>query len=63
MKNHNVLRRLGELVTGRGFYIVMALAVASALAKEDYTITDSEAVAKSAPGFWEEYRSLGGIAR
>jgi len=27
MKNHNVLRRLGELVTGRGFYIVMALAV------------------------------------
>lgn len=27
MKNQNILRRLGELVTGRGFYIVMALAV------------------------------------
>lgn len=43
--------------------IVMAMAVASALAKEPYVITDSEAVAKSAPAFWEEYASLGGIAR
>ena len=43
--------------------IVMAMAAASAIAREDYTITDSESVAKSAPAFWEEYASLGGIAR
>ena len=43
--------------------IVMAMAAASAIARADYTITDSESVAKSAPAFWEEYASLGGIAR
>ena len=43
--------------------IVMAMAIASALATEDFTLTDSESVAKSAPAFWEEYASLGGIAR
>ena len=43
--------------------IVMAMAVASAFAKGKITITDSEAVAKSAPRFWEEFASLGGIVR
>ena len=42
--------------------IVMAMAVASALADGDITITDSESVAKSAPAFWEEFASLGGIS-
>ena len=43
--------------------IVMAMAVASAIADGDITITDSEAVSKSAPAFWEEFASLGGKAR
>lgn len=43
--------------------IVMAMAVASALADGDLAISDAEAVAKSAPAFWEEFASLGGIAR
>jgi len=42
--------------------IVMAMAVASAIADGEITITDSEAVAKSAPAFWEEFASLGGKA-
>ena len=40
--------------------IVMAMAVASALADGPLTLTDAQAVAKSAPRFWEEFASLGG---
>ena len=43
--------------------IVMAMAVASVLSDGDLTITDAEAVAKSAPAFWEEFEALGGHAR
>ena len=43
--------------------IVMAMAVASVLASGDLTITDAEAVAKSAPAFWEEFTALGGHAQ
>ncbi len=43
--------------------IVMAMAVASAIADGDLAISDAEAVAKSAPAFWEEFASLGGKAR
>ncbi|MDO5377054.1 MAG: 3-phosphoshikimate 1-carboxyvinyltransferase [Clostridia bacterium] len=43
--------------------IVMAMAVASAIADGDLVISDAEAVAKSAPAFWAEFASLGGIAR
>ena len=43
--------------------IVMAMAVASVLADGDLTISDAEAVAKSAPAFWEEFKALGGHAR
>ena len=43
--------------------IVMAMAVAAALCDGDITISDAEAVAKSAPAFWQEYASLGGQAR
>lgn len=43
--------------------IVMAMAIASAIADGDLTITDAQAVSKSAPAFWEEFTSLGGKAR
>ena len=43
--------------------IVMAMAVAAAISGGDITISDAEAVAKSAPAFWQEYASLGGLAR
>ena len=42
--------------------IVMAMAVASALSCGEFTITDAQAVTKSAPAFWEEFASLGGRA-
>ena len=40
--------------------IVMAMAVASALSDGPLTISDAQAVSKSAPRFWEEFASLGG---
>ena len=43
--------------------IVMAMAVAAAFSDGEIAITDAQSVAKSAPAFWEEYASLGGIAR
>ena len=43
--------------------IVMSMAVASAIADGDLTITDAQAVEKSAPAFWEEFARLGGKAR
>ncbi|MBE5798649.1 MAG: 3-phosphoshikimate 1-carboxyvinyltransferase [Clostridiales bacterium] len=43
--------------------IVMAMAVASAISSGDLTITDAQAVEKSAPAFWEEFALLGGLAR
>ena len=43
--------------------IVMAMAVAAALSDGEIAISDAQAVAKSAPAFWAEYASLGGLAR
>lgn len=43
--------------------IVMAMTVASAIADGALTITDAQAVSKSAPAFWEEFASLGGRAQ
>lgn len=40
--------------------IVMASAVASTMADGEITITDSEAVAKSYPDFWQDFKKLGG---
>ena len=40
--------------------IVMAMAVAAELSDGPLTIGDAQAVAKSAPRFWEEFASLGG---
>ncbi len=43
--------------------IVMAMAIASAISDGDLAIRDAEAVAKSAPAFWAEFKSVGGIVR
>ena len=43
--------------------IVIAMAVASVLASGDLTISDAEAVSKSAPALWEEFTALGGHAQ
>lgn len=43
--------------------IVMAMAIASAIADGDLTITDAQAVQKSAPAFWDEFARLGGHAQ
>ena len=43
--------------------IVMAMAVAAALSCGPLTISDAQAVSKSAPRFWEEFTSLGGQAQ
>ncbi len=43
--------------------IVMAMAVASAIADGDLIIRDAQAVGKSAPAFWDEFKQLGGQAR
>lgn len=40
--------------------IVMASAIASTMADGEITITGAEAVAKSYPGFWTDFASLGG---
>ena len=40
--------------------IAMALAIASIKATEEVTITNSDAVNKSYPDFWEDFKSLGG---
>ena len=43
--------------------IVMAMTIASALSDGEWTITDAEATAKSAPAFWQEFERLGGRTR
>lgn len=54
----------GAVVNGCNDHrIVMAMAVASVLASGDLTISDAEAVSKSAPAFWEEFTALGGHAQ
>ena len=43
--------------------IAMAAAVASTICREPVTILGAEAVEKSYPAFWQDFRSLGGKAR
>ena len=55
------LRLHGAQVEGcQDHRIVMAMAVASAFSSGRITITDAEAVAKSAPTFWQDFKALGG---
>lgn len=42
--------------------IVMASAIAATMSDGDIIITDADAVKKSYPNFWKDYRSLGGKA-
>ena len=52
----------GGTVDGSGDHrIVMAAAIAALLCREDVVITGAEAVNKSYPQFFADYRALGGI--
>ena len=52
----------GGKVCGFGDHrIVMAMAMAATVCEQDVLISDAESVLKSYPGFWEEYRKLGGV--
>ena len=51
----------GGTVSSAGDHrIAMAAAVAATVCREPVTILGADAVRKSYPGFWEDYRSLGG---
>jgi len=52
----------GEVEGYNDHRIVMSLAVAGAFADGDVIISDMESISKSYPGFFEDYRKLGGIA-
>ena len=53
----------GALVEGFNDHrIVMSLSTASARCIEDIVITDMESINKSYPSYFEDFRSLGGIA-
>lgn len=52
----------GEVDGCNDHRIVMAAAVAASVAAAPVTVSDSEAVAKSYPAFFEHYQQLGGIA-
>lgn len=50
----------GEVDSWNDHRIAMALAVASIKSREPVIITNSSAVKKSYPGFWDDFKSLGG---
>ena len=54
--------RGGAVSSHNDHRIAMALAVAAALCDAPVELAGSEAVRKSAPAFWEEYESLGGMS-
>ena len=43
--------------------IAMSMAVAATAAQGEIKITGAQAVAKSYPAFWDDYRRLGGQAK
>lgn len=52
----------GGTVNGRNDHrVVMALAVAASKASGEIEISDAESIRKSYPGFFEDYRKVGGI--
>lgn len=60
---HPIGRFKGGRVNGCNDHrIVMAAAIASTMSEEDVIITDAEAVSKSYPNFWKDFRFLGGNA-
>ncbi|MBQ2000447.1 MAG: 3-phosphoshikimate 1-carboxyvinyltransferase, partial [Clostridia bacterium] len=42
--------------------IVMAFSIGAAFAGKQSTVTDAEAINKSYPKFFEDYKSIGGVA-
>lgn len=52
--------RSGKIEGCNDHRIVMASAIASTMAEGEIIITDAEAVQKSYPNFWNDFRSLGG---
>ncbi len=52
----------GEVFSFYDHRIVMSMAVASCAAEGDITIRNAEAVEKSYPSFFEDFKALGGIA-
>lgn len=60
---HPISAFTGGVVNGSNDHrIVMAAAIASTMSQGEVTITDSEAVAKSYPDFWRDFKRLGGNA-
>ena len=58
---HPVRSFTGGIIDGCNDHrIVMASAVASTKADGDITITDAQAVSKSYPDFWQDFKKLGG---
>ncbi len=56
-------RLQGGTVDGAGDHrIVMAAATAAAICRDDVTIKGAEAIDKSYPAFFDDYRAIGGIA-
>ena len=59
---HGVPRLSGGTVDGANDHrIVMAAAIAATRAAAPVTILGAEAVNKSYPSFWDEYKRLGGV--
>ena len=52
----------GEVFSFNDHRIVMAMAIASAACEGDITIRNAEAVSKSYPDFFEDFKLLGGKA-
>ena len=60
---HPIEKFRGGRIDGRNDHrIVMASAIAAIMSDGDIIITDADAVKKSYPDFWKDYRSLGGKA-
>ncbi len=53
----------GEVYSHKDHRIAMSLAIASTRCKEEVIIREPDCVKKSYPGFWEDFKSLGGILR
>lgn len=50
----------GRVSSHKDHRIAMSLAIAATVADGDVIIDDAECVSKSYPGFWDDYKSLGG---
>ena len=53
----------GEVYSNKDHRIAMSLAIASTRCKEEVIIKEPDCVKKSYPGYWEDFKSLGGILK